>query len=401
VSGAPRATLSRGPERAVTMLVAAAIALGTAAAAACPFCGTVGRSLAERRDAAAVVAVGESAGPARDDGAGGRSQPFRIDQRLRGEAAAVVAGGHVLADVPGPIAGTAILFATPAADGAGGLVWSAVAADETLLGHVVAAPPVTQPDVDRLRWYAGRLEHPDAAIAADAFTEFGRAPFASVRAASDAIDPDRLAAWVDEPGIDARRRGLYGLLLGVVTAASRDPGRRAVFLAALHRAVDAPGADFRAGYDGILAGLLVAEAETGLDALRDRGLLRPDARPLDQRHLLAALRFAAESLPDRIPRSRIVAATTDLLASPAVAADATIDLARYEAWDAVDEVAGLWESRGADDPLIRRAVAGYLAACPLPAARQRLDALRGRQPDLVRQALEAATLPAPGPRDAE
>ncbi|NCY03754.1 MAG: hypothetical protein EBX36_12825, partial [Planctomycetia bacterium] len=224
---------------------------------------------------------------------------------------------------------------------------------------------------------------------------------ASVRAASDAIDPDRLAAWVDEPGIDARRRGLYGLLLGVVTAASRDPGRRAVFLAALHRAVDAPGADFRAGYDGILAGLLVAEAETGLDALRDRGLLRPDARPLDQRHLLAALRFAAESLPDRIPRSRIVAATTDLLASPAVAADATIDLARYEAWDAVDEVAGLWESRGADDPLIRRAVAGYLAACPLPAARQRLDALRGRQPDLVRQALEAATLPAPGPRDAE
>jgi hypothetical protein len=163
--------------------------------------------------------------------------------------------------------------------------------------------------------------------------------------------------------------------------------------AAQRRAIAAPGDDFRAGFDGLLAGLLVAEGEQGLDFLRGRGLMDPTARALDQRHLLAALRFAWESLADTIPRPRIVAATAALLASPAVAADATIDLARYAAWEAVDDVARLWDAHGNDDPLIRRAVAGYLAACPLPSAKQHLERIRGRDPVLLQQALDAASLP--------
>ena len=42
----------------------AIVGLISVLATACPFCGVVGRSLAERRDAAAVTAVGEAAGPA-------------------------------------------------------------------------------------------------------------------------------------------------------------------------------------------------------------------------------------------------------------------------------------------------------------------------------------------------
>ena len=41
-----------------------------------------------------------------------------------------------------------------------------------------------------------------------------------------------------------------------------------------------------------------------------------------------------------------------------MAADATVDLARYEAWQPVGEVAALWGTLGRDDPLVRRAVAG-------------------------------------------
>jgi hypothetical protein len=110
--------------------------------------------------------------------------------------------------------------------------------------------------------------------------------------------------------------------------------------------------------------------------------------------LLAALRFAHESLAAAIPPARIAAATAALLASPAVAADAAIDLARYRAWDRVDEVAGLWATLGGDDPLVRRAVAGYLAACPLPAAKAHLARLGRDDPDRLRAALEAASFPA-------
>ena len=370
---------------------------------ACPFCGTVGQSLAERRDQAAVVAVGEAAGPATADAIGFLFQPFRIDQRLRGHvdaadaADAVDAGGPVSARVTGPVNGTAVLFGTVAAaavPGADRHRWSAVASDESLLGHVAAAPAVTLPAAERLRWFAARLEHPDPAIAADAFTEFGLAPFAAVSAAADAVDQEALQSWVSEPGIDQRRRGLYGLLLGVVAFQTQDESASEACNAALHRAIETPADDFRTGFDGLLAGVLVAEGADGLEYLRQRGFLLTTARALDQRHLLSALRFAWESLADRIPRQQISTATATLLASPSVAADAVVDLARYQDWNAVADVARLWDTLGGNDPLIRRAVAGYLAACPLPVARQQLQRLRGQDAALLQQALDAAALPA-------
>ncbi|MFM8891258.1 MAG: hypothetical protein ACKOTB_06475, partial [Planctomycetia bacterium] len=310
------------PGSLVVLLVAAV----TPEAAACPFCGAVGPSLAERRDAADVVAVGEAHAVTQADAAGRMTQRFRIDQRLRGTEPVV--GRLVTADVDRVVDGTALLFGR--IEGAT-VHWQALAADETLLGHVAAAPPVARPAVERLRWFATRLEHPDPAIAADAFAEFGRADFAAVRAAADQVDPAALREWVGADGIDGRRRGLYGLLLGIAASGTSDPDEATACVNSLEHALDTSADDFRAGFDGILAGLLVAEGTRGLDALARRGLFSADARPLDQKHLLAALRFAAESLTATIPRSRIVAATADRLGRPAVSAVAAAGLARYAA----------------------------------------------------------------------
>jgi hypothetical protein len=381
----------------IRMIVLVAVSWSAIPAAGCPFCGTVGQSLAQRRDEASVVAVGEAEGGTVADRNGFLSQRFRLAHLLRNDAHAAGDGATVTARVTGAVTGTAMLFGGTGVAAVGGeprLTWTAVGADEMLLGYMAAAPATSQPAAERLRWFAVRLEHPDPAIAADAFTEFGLAPFADVRAAAAAIDPDRVRAWISEPGIDARRRGLYGLLVGIVAATTENPAVATGCVDALRHAVTAPADDFRAGFDGLLAGVLVAEGERGLDFFRDRGLFDRTARPLDQRHLLAALRFAWESLGDTIPRGRIVAATTDLLASPAVAADATVDLARYQAWDAVAVVSPLWDALGTDDPLIRRAVAGYLAACPLPTAKQALERIRERNPTQLQQALDAAALPA-------
>jgi hypothetical protein len=142
-----------------------------------------------------------------------------------------------------------------------------------------------------------------------------------------------------------------------------------------------------------LAGVLVAEGDAGLAYLENRGLFGRQARALDQRHLLAAVRFAGESLAATIPRERIIAVTAALLASPALAADAAVDLARYQAWHTVDEVARLWDTLGANDPLVRRAVAGYLNACPLPRAKAELERIREANPVFFQQALDAAALP--------
>ena len=375
--------------RAIALLLPALAAVaGTPVATACPFCGPVGRSLAERRDAAARVLIAAAEPPATRDDDGLLVQSFAVLAAIRGGAPPQARLDA--ARVEASIAGTAVLFGV--ADGAR-LRWEAIPADEALIDHVAQAPAVEEPAERRLRWFAARLEHPNESIAADAFTEFGLASFASVCAVSDAFDAARLRTWLDDEGIDRRRRGFYGLALGLAARAS-DAVSRTAAVAALRAAVDAPGSDLRAGYDGILAGLLVAEGAPALDDLAARGLFAATTRAGDARHAVAALRFAWESLGDTVPRDAVAAATAGLLDHPAVAADVAVDLARYRRWNELDRVAALWTSLGRDDPLVRRAVAGYLEACPLPAAEAHRARLAAANPVTWQAARAAAAGPA-------
>jgi hypothetical protein len=358
-------------------------------AVACPFCGPVGRSLAERRDAADSVLVTDAAGDATRAADGLLVQPLASLAALRG--AADVPAGVIDCRVSEPITGTGILFGSREPDG---MRWEAIAADEALIAHVAAAPAVEEVAARRLRWFASRLEHANPAIAADAFTEFGLAPFADVRAVADAFNPGQLQTWLADPSVDRRRRGFYAVALGLAIAATERPADRSAGITALHAAVEESGDDLRAGYDGILAGVLVAEPEAGLAYLRDRGLFAMNTRPGDAKHALAALRFAWECLADSIPRDSVAEATAGLLDNPAVAADAAVDLARYERWGEVDRVATLWQSLGRDDPLVRRAVAGYLEACPLPAAQGHRETLAASDSEAWAAARAAAAGPA-------
>lgn len=373
---------------AAAMLVLVAACGAVSPAEACPFCGAVGQPLASLRDAAAVVVVGEADGPAGLQPDGSMTQPFVVRQRLAGKGPSP---GLITATVASPVEGTAAVFVRRLHPDEKLTAAEAIQADETRFGYLVTAPAVDQPAAERLRWFARWLEHPDPLLAEDAFAEFGQAAFAAVREAANALPAAKLRAWVADPGISQQRRGFYGLALGLV--ASADVRERPACRQALYRVVDQPSDDFRAGFDGILAGVLVADGEAGLEALLARGFLEPSARPVEKRQMLAVLRFAWESLDEEIPRERVAMATARLLASPVTAAEAAIDLARYQWWDAVDEVAALWAELGDDDPLVRRAVAGYLAACPGPRAKEHTAMIRRVDPLRYEQALEASQLP--------
>ena len=320
------------PARSLLASLAALASLS--AVAACPFCDVVGRSLVQRRDAAVVVAVGEAGGEARED-EGIVSQPLVVRGVISGMGIAVA--DTVIARVAGPVEGPAVVFG----DATGR--FEAVAADESLLGYVATAPPAEAPAAGRLAWFARRLEHPDTAIA-------------EARSSGDAAKAD---------------------------ACTR----------ALEQALLIPGTDLRAGYDGLLGGLFVARGEAALDWLGEHGLLAADTRAGDARHTLAALRFAWQYLATTVPRAKIAEAAARLVANPAVAADAVVDLARWQHWESVDCVTALWDRLGSNDPLIRRAVAGYLTACPLEPAGREAARLQAAEPERWAAAVGAAGLP--------
>jgi hypothetical protein len=100
------------------------------------------------------------------------------------------------------------------------------------------------------------------------------------------------------------------------------------------------------------------------------------------RHALSAVRFYRE-YGRQIPRERLAAAIVHVLARPEVAAAAIVDLARFEHWDAVERISGLYRRKGYEDRAIGRAVVGYLTHCPRPEAVSALAQLRRTDPDGV------------------
>ena len=378
----------------LTTLLLAGGALG-ATATACPFCGPVPEPLATRRARSTTVAIAETVGPATVAADGSRRQ------RLQMLSVFPTIGNRVepaepdrlpvLATVTAEFNGTALLFEAEAGN------WQALAADELLIGYCLTAPVPQDRQTaaaERLAWFARWLEHPNAAIAADAYAEFAVAPFAAVRDAAGAFDANRLADWLADSAVDQQRRGFYGLAAGVVarqrTGTAADRCREAIMTAVLAPAVS----DFRSGYDGLLAGLFVAAGVEAQAVIESLGLLAPAASPVDQRHLLQALRFCWEEPGDTLPRPAVVAMTRRLLASANLAREAVIDLARYQDWDACTTVVALWPE-GAHDPLIRAAIVGYLQACPTAESQQALAQLRAADADAVEAALEAVRLPLP------
>lgn len=384
--------------RAGRLLTLLGCCWGPALAIACPFCGPVAEPLAARRARSATVAVGETLGPAVAAVDGRRQQPLTIISTVAASAAgsqlipADPTQPPVQAAVTDDFTGTALLFQSRAGD------WQAQAADELLLGYCLAAPPPREQPIaaaERLRWFARWLEHPNATIAADAYAEFAVAPFTAVRDAAGVFTADRLADWVTTASIDQQRRGFYGLAAGLV-ARQRTGQDAERCRQALRTAVAAPASsDFRAGFDGLLAGLFVALGRDALPVIESLGLLEPDASPVDQRHLLQALRFCWEEPAETLPQAAVVTATRRLLASANLAREAVIDLARYQAWDACDEVAALWDTSDEADALLRTAVVGFLLACPTPAAKQTLERLQKQDAAAVEAAVKAARLPLP------
>lgn len=366
------------------------------AGADCPFCTALGPTLSQRRDEADLAVLGEIERVAAGDWTVRVHHVLRGDDQLKGKTLRIPARRR---DTLPPVA------ARPTAEAGSLLVafgrheqespdrrptgidrWSCVTLNEASYGYVARLPDGNQPAGERLGYFAPYLEHADPLIADDAYGQFALAPFSDLLEAADRLSFDSLRRWLGDVRVPQARKGFYGLALAVAGGESQ----RASAAKELWRAIIAPGDDFRAGFDGLVGGYLLAAGTPGLERIERRFLGESPARPGDARHVMAALRFyhedALAAIADGIPAERIEHAYRRLLDRPELAAAAVVDLARWEAWDALDEVVALFGRSGYDDPAIERAVFGFLLSAPSPTARRELRRLRAMAPQRCAEA---------------
>jgi hypothetical protein len=345
-------------------------------AAACPFCTALKPTLVQQREAADVTAVGELLSLEN------KQATFKLHRVLAG-ASKLANTGQLVAPLDQPLAkgALAVLFGSRAVESAeneAAFEWTIVPVDEGALGYFLKAPLRRMPAAQRLRYFAAYLEHANPLVAEDAYMEFGHAPFESVAEAIDALSMERLRDHLTDERVPQARKGFYGMALGL----AQEPADRQANLALLRREILAPADEFRAGFDGLIGGYLLLAGRAGLELIEERYLDNPQAAAADVRHALLAVRFYRE-YGRQIPRERLATAIVHVLARPEVAAAAIVDLARFEHWDAVERISGLYRRKGYEDQAIGRAVVGYLTHCPRPEAVSALAQLRRTDPDGV------------------
>jgi hypothetical protein len=208
-------------------------------------------------------------------------------------------------------------------------------------------------------------------LAEDAYQEFAHATFDQTAEMADRLSPADLRRWLVDPQVPPDRKGFYALALGF----SKSDSDRKLNRQLLRERIIAPANDFRAGFDGMLAGYLLLDGRPALDMIESRYLTNPKAADGDVRNALKALRFYHD-YGREIPAEQVAAAVARVLDRAEFAAEALPDLARWKYWIAVKHAAECYERKEYGDSFTRRAIIGYLKACPYSAAAKALEHLR-------------------------
>jgi hypothetical protein len=207
----------------------------------------------------------------------------------------------------------------------------------------------------RLRFFFDYLDDVDPEISEDAIKEFGNVDYKDYRPVAEKLPPERLRAWLKDPGTPLPRLGLYGSMLGHC-----GKPEDATLLRAL---IEDTQKRYVGGIDGVLAGLVLIDPKGGWS--RVTGMLSDAKKEFLLRYAaLRTARFFWEFRQDVIRRDEIAAAVAVLLDQPDLADLAIEDLRKWGFWKAAPAVQALFSKPGYEVPFVRKAILRYMMRCP-------------------------------------
>lgn len=386
--------------RVICFLLVYSIAVSAAKVDACPFCSAIANSISEDLVTADVTVVAKwvdtarnraalAAGPAKkfDDKDPLSLRDFQVIRIYKGSARLGTNARQIQAPFRGRPEPNQV-FLIFGFDGQT-INWSAaLPLRKESLVYLDALPGLPKSGPERLKHFLPYLDHPEPALADDAYNEFARAPYEEVKQARPYLDRSWLLSRIADERTDARRRRLYLTLLGVCGEPSDG--------AAVYQVMQKLEGSNEPGLDAAIACYLTLTKSEGLQQIEERYLTNQNVEFKAVYSAIMALRFHGEE-SEVISRQRLGAALQRVLHNPQLAELVIADLARWEDWTATKEIAKLLQTSTDEHQRTRVAAARYLMACPNTEAKQLLAKLQVSDPSTVRGARSVLPAPIPDP----
>jgi hypothetical protein len=243
-----------------------------------------------------------------------------------------------------------------------------------LVNYIAGALTLDSRESTHLLCYFFRyLDHPDPAIADDAFLEFAKAGDSEIGRLAGKLDARKLRAWVHDSRTPATRLNLFGFLLGACGETS-DAG-------AMRSLIVNPSDNSRDALSGLLSGYICLCPREGWELAWT--LLSDPHQPFAKRSaVLGTLRFFHGWQPVE-SRSAVLRGLSELVAQADIADLAIEDLRRWQLWELTDEVLAQFGKQSHAAPIMRRAIVRYALCCPKSGAKAFIAAHRTTDVALV------------------
>lgn len=229
---------------------------------------------------------------------------------------------------------------------------------------------------ERLVFAKEYLTRSDKMLRRDAFDEFGKAPYDTLIQLKPLLHAGQLINGIEDAKTSPNIRKLYYTLLSICGSGEHVPF--------LKSQIDREKSEQSEALPAMIACYLSLTGSDGL-AVIERAYLRSEETDDARRAgaAITALRFHGQEAK-LIDREQIAIIFRNMLERPQLGARVLSDLARWEDWSIIDQVAELFVTARGDSLWVREPAVRYLIACPLPEAKKQLERLAGIDAAAVR-----------------
>ena len=357
-------------------------------AEACPFCNAVGQTLSEEVMAADVAITAELVERPREEDAlqvtpdadpEGAKATLRIIKIFKGkefledtkEIRAIYFGDA-------PVGTTMLVFGIHPPEYDTNQWATPIKLTERAVDYLDQLLVLPSDPAKRLLFFMDYLQDSEDMLQRDAYDEFARAPYDTIKLIKDQIPHDELVGWIQDPETAKIRRRLYFTMLGVCGSEADLP-----LLEAMLQSGDPKQ---REGLDSLVACYLTLGGPEKLDLIDDLFFKSSDKEYTETYSAVMALRFLGQEA-DIVPRERLLESLRHLLNRPQLADLVIPDLARWEDWGSIDRLVKLFLESDKETSWVRVPVVKFLRACPLPEAKAKLEELKQFDAESVKRGM--------------